>query len=271
MNISQLVFGAAAGPLIGWAAWRAGTLSRSGAAAAAVVGAAVFGAGGFLWAAGLLLFFVSSSLLSRMFASKKRAAEEKYAKGSRRDGLQVAANGGLGAVMAVAHLAFPDAAWPWIAFLGALAAVNADTWATELGVLRSRAPRLITTGRPVEPGTSGGVTAAGLAASGAGAALIGVLVLFSFPVTPALWPAVALGGFVGSLFDSLLGATVQAIYFCPVHGKETEQHPFHQCGAPTNLLRGLRWMNNDLVNLAASAAGAGTAVLAAQLLLQNGP
>jgi uncharacterized membrane protein len=55
---------------------------------------------------------------------------------------------------------------------------------------------------------------------------------------------------------------VQAIYRCPHCEKETEQHPLHSCGAPTAHLRGLRWVNNDLVNLAATGMGAAIAVAA---------
>src|SRR4030067_642568 len=57
---------------------------------------------------------------------------------------------------------------------GALAAVNADTWATEVGVLARRCPWRLTDGRQVEPGTSGAVTLEGLMASIAGAAVIGL-------------------------------------------------------------------------------------------------
>jgi uncharacterized membrane protein len=62
------------------------------------------------------------------------------------------------------------------------------------------------------------------------------------------------GGLVGSLFDSLLGATVQGIYFCEHCAKETER-PIHVCGQAARPLRGWTWLNNDIVNLLASLLG----------------
>jgi uncharacterized membrane protein len=62
------------------------------------------------------------------------------------------------------------------------------------------------------------------------------------------------GGLSGSLFDSLLGATVQQIYYCPVCQKETEKKQ-HRCGTRTSFLRGWRWLNNDGVNFSASLVG----------------
>ena len=62
-------------------------------------------------------------------------------------------------------------------------------------------------------------------------------------------------GLVGSLFDSYLGATVQAMYYCPVCKKETERR-VHNCGTETLPLRGIAWINNDVVNFLATAFGA---------------
>lgn len=259
----QLAFGFGLGILIAWAAWRAGSLSHSGAVAAAVTGGLIFGVGGLPWAVLLLTFFISSSALSHAFSKRKRGLAEKFAKGSRRDWGQVLANGGLGALLALAHGVLPGAELPWLAFVGAMAAVNADTWATELGVLSRSQPRLITTLRPVAVGESGAVSGLGLAASLAGALLIGLAAaLFSPPEQfISLLAAAALGGLAGSLIDSLLGATLQAIYWCPICEKETERHPEHTCGTETTLQRGWAWLENDRVNFACSLVGALAAAL----------
>lgn len=259
------------------AAWRMGWLSRSGAAAACLLGGLVFGFGGWAWAALLLSFFFSSSLLSRVGQRRKQAVEqEKFAKGARRDWGQVAANGGAAAFFVLLHLAFPQSIWPWLAFAGSLAAANADTWATELGVLSRAAPRLITNGKVVEQGTSGGISTGGTLAALGGAGLIGLLsgamLSWAAPgaeITPiAAGAVITLAGLGGSLVDSLLGATVQAMFFCPACGKETERHPLHRCGTATLAARGWAWMNNDLVNgLCTLSGGALSAALGCLLAL----
>jgi uncharacterized membrane protein len=144
-----------------------------------------------------------------------------------------------------------------------MAAVNADTWATEVGVLSRKLPRLITTGKVVERGTSGGITLAGSLAAFLGSLLVGCVAAVFMPVSNTLLfiLAASLGGLAGSLVDSLLGASVQGIYACPSCEKETERHPLHSCGTVTVHLRGWRWVNNEIVNFACSLAGAIFAVL----------
>ena len=257
----QLLFGFLLGAAIGASAWRIGSLSASGAFAAAFTGGLVFGLGGLPWAVLLLAFFISSSLLSRIFGTRKSALNEKFSKGGRRDWAQVLANGGLGAMLAVIYNLSGNPSWAWVAFAGAMAAVNADTWATEIGVLSPAAPRLITNGKSVERGTSGAISATGNLAVLGGAGLIGIAAgTFSPPDSFLIILAVTIvGGICGALFDSFLGANLQAIYYCPSCQKETERHPRHICGSQTNHLRGREWLNNDLVNFACSAVGAGVA------------
>ena len=262
--------------LVSLAAYQLRSLSPQGALTATILGTVIFGLGGLGWAALLLAFFISSSALSKLFKRQKAALEEKFSKGAKRDAAQVLANGGIAGLFVVAHAIWPEAAWPWAAFAGALAAANADTWATELGVLSKTAPRLITTGQPVERGTSGGVSRTGTLAALGGALLIALLAVIFwqgrvsglYMNSPAwlaqllgstaapipllsrlLWLAwIAICGLAGSLLDSWLGATAQAIYHCPSCDKETERHPLHTCGTRTHRVRGWAWMNNDWVN-----------------------
>ncbi len=248
-------------------AHRAGMLNGSGTVASTLLGTIVFGAAGWQWAVLLLVFFLTSSTLSRTSKSHKRKYAEEYAKGDRRDAGQVVANGAVAAAFVILNLLRPTP-WTWIGFAAALAAANADTWATELGVLGGSKPRLITNlGREVEPGTSGGVSIAGTLAALAGSALIAVCAAVLQPSPNWLTAtAMAVGGLAGAAADSILGATIQAIYFCPVDKRETEKHPLHTCGSSTSLIRGWRWLNNDWVNAACTATGAMTAVgLAAAL------
>jgi uncharacterized protein (TIGR00297 family) len=267
----QIVIGITLATIISIAAWRAGSLSTSGAVAAAATGGLIFGFGGLPWAILLLTFFVSSSLLSRTFKQQKTVISEKFFKGSQRDWGQVLANGGLGTILVLISALFSSSiahGYLYIIFAGAMAAVNADTWATELGVLNPRLPRLVTNGRPVEPGTSGGISVYGSLAALAGAGLIG-LTASQFSMYDQPWLlglGVALGGVIGSFFDSLLGASIQAIYYCSQCKKETERHPYHTCSTQTVQIRGWHWLNNDWVNFFASAVGGGTAVGLTQLL-----
>jgi uncharacterized protein (TIGR00297 family) len=245
--------------------WR-GSLSRSGLVGATIVGTLVFGFGGWAWGLTLIAFFISSSALSHHKASRKANLADKFEKGHQRDLGQTLANGAVGALCAMAFARSPDSVL-FCAFVAAIATVNADTWATELGVLNPTPPRLITSGRTVEVGTSGAVSRLGLLASAAGALTIGVAALVFVAADHRLgtapdlkpegmWVAVALvGGMAGSLFDSVLGASVQAIYVCPQCKKETEK-TLHRCGTPTQHERGWRWLTNDWVNLISSAIGA---------------
>ena len=144
----------------------------------------------------------------------------------RRNARQVIANGGIAALAALAG--------SWTAFAGAIAAATADTWATEIGRHARALPRLITTGRPVPAGTDGGITVLGTAGGCAGAAAIAAL--SSLLGQPGI--AIAVAGVLGMFVDSLLGASVQGT---------------------------VRWLDNDAVNLAATASGAGLALLASRL------
>lgn len=233
-------------------AYRRGSLSRSGVAGAIVTGTLQFGFGGPTWGLTLIAFFVSSTLLTTYKEREKAPAAAQFAKGGRRDFGQALANGGVGSALAVCFNLHPTA-WLFAAFVGAMATVAGDTWATEIGILARRPPRLITTGRIVPAGTSGGITLLGTGATAAGGLIIGgvacgLAALFGGGVGAWWVPLTGLiAGTAGGLADSMLGATVQAQYR-DVAGVITERVG----GA---LVRGTAWVTNDRVNLLASLAG----------------
>jgi uncharacterized protein (TIGR00297 family) len=233
------------------------------------MGTVIFGFGGWAWALVLIAFFALSSVLSRYRLADKRELADKFHKGAQRDATQVLANGGLAALVSLLYHSHPAPAL-LAAFLGAMATVNADTWATEIGILSPVPPRMITTGREVPVGTSGGITLLGTAASTLGALFIGLVgylvmsvdALLSEEIVLLLWwiiPTTLCSGLLGSLFDSLLGATVQGIFFCARCETETEKE-VHGCGLRTSHLRGWRFLDNDAVNFLSSACGALVAV-----------
>ena len=259
----NLLIGFSLAGLIALLAAKVGSLTISGSVAAFITGGLIFSYGGFPWAGVLMIFFVSSSVLSRLFTNRKEELTIVFSKDARRDWGQVLANGGLGGALALIHTTLDAPEWVWLSFAGAMAAVNADTWATELGVLSKKKPRLITSQKIVERGTSGGVTLLGNFATLGGASFIGIVAgIYSEPNKVFLTiAATALGGVAGAMFDSLLGASVQAIYHCPDCQKDTERHPHHTCGVRTEHIRGWRWLNNDLVNFGASIVGGFIAVV----------
>ncbi len=220
---------------------------------AAVVGTVAVGAG-WGWGGLLVAFFVASSALSRIGATERAVRTAGLVvKGGARDAVQVAANGGLFALAALGQMLWPHGAWLALG-AGALAAAASDTWATELGTLARRPPRLLVGWRQVPPGTSGAVSGPGLLAALAGALFIAASAwLAGWPCLVAA--SAVLGGVAGSLADSLMGATIQGQRRCVACDVMTERI-VHDCGQRTIPAGGLSWVDNDIVNGAATLVGA---------------
>jgi uncharacterized membrane protein len=103
------------------------------------------------------------------------------------------------------------------------------------------------------------VSLLGLGASVGGAAAIGLcgaVAAGPYVLSPrSILATAVVAGTLGSLTDSLLGATLQEMRFCPRCRRETEQAT-HHCGASTEHRRGIPGLGNDLVNAKATAIGA---------------
>jgi len=175
-----------------------------------------------------------------------------------------------------------------LAYVAFFACCAGDTWASELGILSKTLPRLVTKPwKKVPPGTNGGVSLVGLGASAAGGMIMGLihglfvaggisslLPFTSSSMVSALTPSQYgrevmfltfvgfLGGFGGSLLDSVLGATVQATYY-----DEESKKIVKRSGPRTTKVGGHGFLSNEMVNVVSTAISALVAALIAGPLL----
>jgi uncharacterized protein (TIGR00297 family) len=170
------------------------------------------------------------AVLAAFFVTGSALTQLSGGSGGQRNARQVLANGGVAAVAA----AFGS----WYGAAGALAAAAADTWATEIGSYSRTAPRMITTMEAVTPGTSGGITPLGTLGGIAGGALIGALAALLARGGWWLGLVAAVAGVAGMFADSLAGATLQR----------------------------RQLLDNDAVNVVATATGCGLGLLGSVLL-----
>jgi len=248
-------------------AWKVHVLESAGAITAFLIGFAtfVFPADGWKWFLVLLVFLMVSSYMTHYKYQVKRKKGFAQEKGGARGWPNVAANGAVAGLLVLFTPFFPRELI-LAAFLGAVATANADTLATEIGLLNPTDPRLITDLRKVVPaGTSGGISIFGELATLLGALLIGVAAGLLGMSGNAGWPlgvligTTMIAGLAGCSIDSVIGATVQGIYKCRVCSKITENR--RHCGNPSIPLRGHKAIDNNVVNLIATICGAAVAVL----------
>ncbi len=232
---------------VAWGAYRMRLLTRDGALGAAVVGASVFGLGGWQPSLLMVVFFFTSSLLPRVLGRSGQS--------ERRNFWQVMANGGAPTLTVwLAFFAPALAERAWLAYIASLACATGDTWATEIGIRYGRQPRLILTGAPVPPGTSGAVSLAGTLGALLGSGLIAGLGALGMGLSAGRFLWVWGAALTGVMLDSLLGASVQARFECPQCQKLTESR-LH-CGVPAEWRSGWRWLDNNGVNALATLGAA---------------
>jgi len=228
-----------------------GWLTFGGTVSAFLIGFLAFrftGIGG--WSL-LMLFFITANILGKLGRSISRTIVDSIQKkGGCRDWVQVIANGGLAGAAALLY-GFGGGTLALVMFGSAIAASTADTWAGEVGILSKKPPLSIRTFKPIPTGMSGGVSWLGTVSGLFGSALIALAWYGAFAdSSDSSWmflaSIVAVAGMTGSLADSLLGATVQGHYWDPQHGQVTERD--QQDGVKFELCRGIRWIDNDVVN-----------------------
>jgi len=195
------------------------TLDKLGVAGGLLLALALYILGmqfGLLFIISMVVFLVLSALATRTGMKTKKALK-LYEKS--RSVKNVAANGLAPLILAVVfYVAYINgfsmlAMLSVVGFMGSVAAITSDKFASEIGVLGS-APRMLITMKRVKKGTSGGVSLLGLVASFLASVLIATLVIpylgqlavLANGIEPfILFASIALGGFLGNIIDSALG------------------------------------------------------------------
>jgi len=196
-------------------AQRAPLLTPAGWVHAGILGTLLWGSLGWRGWLAVVAYLVLGSLVTRLGLRHKQARGLGEARGGRRGPENVWGSALVGALLALLVCRAPTLWVPplLLAFAASFSAKLADTFGSEIGKRWGRHTVLITTLRPVPPGTEGAVSLEGTAASLAGALLMGLVMLaLGLLSGPAAWGLVAGVGLVATLLESLVGATLQRRY-----------------------------------------------------------
>jgi uncharacterized protein (TIGR00297 family) len=234
----RLALGLGINVAIAFLAWRVRSIDGGGALSAIAIGTAITAGLGLPGLMVMIAFFVIGTAATKLGYRVKAARGIAQEKGGARGWRNAWANGGVPAALALLAAMVPeDAGLYAIAYAAAVATAAADTCSSEIGKAYGRRTFLITTLRPVPPGTEGAVSLAGTLGG-----MLGGFVVAAVGAAGGLysWPAagvVGLAGLLGALAESVVGTVA-----------EREG-----------------WMGNDALNALNTAMGAGIAVALASL------
>lgn len=192
-------------------AQRAPVLTRSGWAHAAALGTILWGCLGWRGWLAVVLYLLLGSLVTRLGLRQKQERGLAEARGGRRASANVWGSAATGAALALLVALWPAAAPRLlVGFAASFSAKLADTCGSEIGKRWGRTTLLITTLRPVPPGTEGAVSA-----EGTGASLLGGAVMAALMAALGLiqgwetWLLVSLVALLATLIESGIGAGLQ--------------------------------------------------------------
>lgn len=214
-------------------------LTPAGWVHAAALGTVLWGCLGPRGWLAVVAYLLLGSLVTRLGFRSKQARGLAEARGGRRGPENVWGSAATGALLAMAISLWPQhRALLLLGFAASFAAKLADTFGSEIGKRWGRHTWLITSLRPVPPGTEGAISLEGTAASFGGGLLMALLVLALglLPFGAASgWATllVAAVALLATLLESCIGATLQ--------GR-------------------LPWLSNELVNALQTAIAAVLAI-----------
>ena len=190
----------------------------------------------------ILVVVFLGSIITKLFHKSKKSNKRKV--------IQIISNVGIG-VLSLIIYKFTSNDLYLLIYASVMAESLADTLASDIGVLSKSEPINILTFKKGERGLSGNISFLGLTSALIGSLLIGTIYYIGMDKSITSFIIIILSGFLGSLIDSILGASIQVKYKCTKCKKITERK--EHCGKKTNYYKGIKWIDNNLVNLLSNA------------------
>ena len=186
----------------------------------------------------ILVVVFLGSIITKLFNKNKKRYKRKL--------IQIISNVGVGTLSLIIYKITANDIY-LLVYASVMAESLADTLASDIGILSKREPINILTLKKGERGLSGNISILGLISALIGSLLIGTIYYIGIEKNIISFLIIVLSGFLGSLVDSILGASIQVKYRCEKCKKITERK--EHCGKKTNYYKGIKWIDNNLVNL----------------------
>lgn len=192
----------------------------------------------------LVIVFLGAIITKKIKQHNLYSDQNLIEKSGAKDIYQIIANVSIGAILLLIYYLTNNEIF-LISYSCVMAESLADTLASDIGVLSKKAPINIITFKKSTPGLSGNVSTLGFASALLGSTIISIIFSFSnFKLS--IFLIIILSSFLGCLVDSLLGAALQVQYRCQKCQIITEKK--YHCKTPTKYYKGLKIINNDVVN-----------------------
>ena len=147
-----------------------------------------------------------------------------------------------------------------VVLFASLCETVSDSMSSDIGVMSKSQPISIISFKPIQTGMSGGVSTLGTLSGIFTSLFCGLLYLIFWKGDFLHFGIIVLSGYLGVLLDSVLGATIQAKYFCEICKKHTEK--VIHCQQKTQHIGGIRIVNNCAVNFICNVFSCSIATLA---------
>lgn len=198
-------------PLLAWGTvmlYKKNVLTRYGSIASYMLGVFLITLPGSAWIIPVLVFFLTSVIFTKINGRMNRKQEDT----NRRNIWQVFANIFFAVVSAALYLVTENNIFIFF-YITLVAAVTADTWASEIGPVFSKRCFSISDFKLKDSGISGGVSLPGTAAALSGAFLISILSYYLFfnNINYTMVTLLSLSGFASVFVDSFLSAFLEPV------------------------------------------------------------